>query len=96
MAEYADGSDDNLMMALAKTLGGADKRPKSTKKGSRKSKLANETDKLDLAVSGGWWGDDTRPVRSLDKMVDPSALSPHYASDPRRFLRLGPQLRQNG
>lgn len=90
LAEYADESDDNLMMALAKTLGGADNGSRSTKKGSRKSKLANETDKLDLAVSGGWCCDGTWPVRRLDRMVDPSALTPHHAFFLREFLEAWP------
>lgn len=51
LGKHADESDDNLMMALAKTLGG-ENGAGSTKKGSQKSKFANETDKLDLAVSG--------------------------------------------
>lgn len=54
LGECDDGGDDDLMMALAKSLGGENGARRS-KKGSRKSRFASNTDKLDLAVSGDAW-----------------------------------------
>eukprot|EP00904_Undaria_pinnatifida_P012176 jgi/Undpi1/8089/HiC_scaffold_24.g10561.m1 len=48
LGECDDGGDDDLMMALAKSLGGENGARRS-KKGSRKSRFASNTDKLDLA-----------------------------------------------